>query len=224
MGYWREHLDAWWRSLAAPRLAGPLILDGAVKPGFLRLVLGLSAALYGVYGLSMGLFAGPGPALLSMLKLPLLYLATVAIAAPCLYVLNATLGGRLAFAQCLRLVVLSISANALALASYAPVSFFFVLTAYESTYRFLVLMHLLVFAASGFASVAMIVLLSRAAMAAKQTTFRPGAMVAWGLLYGIVGSQMSWALRPWIGSPKEPYTLYRPVDLSFFEAMIRFFG
>ncbi|MBI2435687.1 MAG: hypothetical protein HYV26_22765 [Candidatus Hydrogenedentes bacterium] len=217
---WQRHVRVWWHSLVVADQAGALVLRGS-GAGFLRFLFLTIALLYAVYGFSMGLFAGVLPAFVSMLKLPALYLCSIAVSVPSLYALNCLLGPRLHFDQCLRLVLLSISANAVALGSYAPVSYFFVLTSYESTYFFLIMMHVAVFALSGFLSVGVILMISRATARVGGTPFHPGIMLAWGIIYGLVGSQMSWFLRPWVGSPAEAYTLFRPIQSSFLETLWR---
>lgn len=218
---YRGHLRTWWESLIVFEQAGALVLRGSGNAGFLRFLLVSITGLYAVYGFSMGLFAGIYPALVSMLKLPALFLCTVAVVIPSFHVLNLLLGCRFTFPQSLRLVLLAISANAIALASYAPVSYLFVLSAHESTYFFLVVMHVAVFTISGLISLGVIVMISRAVAEATGKVFNPGILLAWGLLYGLVGSQMSWILRPWIGSPTEAYALFRPIESSFPEFLMR---
>jgi hypothetical protein len=41
----------------------------------------------------------------------------------------------------------------------------------------------------------------------------------WVVVFGLVGSQMSWMLRPFIGNPNSPFTLLRPRESNFFEAV-----
>ncbi len=48
---------------------------------------------------------------------------------------------------------------------------------------------------------------------------------AWVLVFGMVGAQMSWVLRPFISNPDRPFTLFSPRESNFFaavgEALIR---
>lgn len=41
----------------------------------------------------------------------------------------------------------------------------------------------------------------------------------WLIVFAIVGAQMGWILRPFVGSPDQPFTWFRPVDSNFFEAV-----
>jgi hypothetical protein len=41
----------------------------------------------------------------------------------------------------------------------------------------------------------------------------------WIIVFGIVGAQMGWILRPFIGSPGQEFTWFRPRDSNFFQAV-----
>lgn len=43
----------------------------------------------------------------------------------------------------------------------------------------------------------------------------------WTLVFGLVGAQMSWVLRPFIGSPYMPFEWFRERESNFFLAVIR---
>ncbi len=43
--------------------------------------------------------------------------------------------------------------------------------------------------------------------------------VVWIAVFGLVGAQMSWLLRPFIGDPDAPFAWFRPRGSSFFEAV-----
>jgi hypothetical protein len=47
-----------------------------------------------------------------------------------------------------------------------------------------------------------------------KTVFR-----CWVLLFGLVGAQMGWVLRPFLGNPKLPFTWFRSRHSNFFEAV-----
>lgn len=46
----------------------------------------------------------------------------------------------------------------------------------------------------------------------------------WIILFGIVGAQMAWVLRPFIGTPGKEFTWFRERGSSFFEAVWRALG
>jgi hypothetical protein len=39
-------------------------------------------------------------------------------------------------------------------------------------------------------------------------------------VYGVVGAQMGWVLRPFIGTPSQPFELFRDRASSFFENVL----
>lgn len=41
----------------------------------------------------------------------------------------------------------------------------------------------------------------------------------WVIVFGLVGGQMGWVLRPFIGKPDEPFTFFRPRESNFFQAV-----
>lgn len=43
----------------------------------------------------------------------------------------------------------------------------------------------------------------------------------WVVVFGLVGAQMSWVLRPFIGDPHLPFKWFRPRESNFFEAVSR---
>lgn len=45
--------------------------------------------------------------------------------------------------------------------------------------------------------------------------------VVWIAVFGLVGGQMSWLLRPFIGDPDAPFAWFRPRGSNFFEAVYR---
>lgn len=46
----------------------------------------------------------------------------------------------------------------------------------------------------------------------------------WVILFGVVGAQMSWILRPFIGNPDRPFTWFRARDSNFFMAVAEAFS
>jgi hypothetical protein len=120
--------------------ASTLILAG--------LVLGVS------YGAFMGLFAGLrggtgaiAQVLTSMVKVPALFLLTLTVTFPSLYVFSALSGSRLQFQDTLRLLLAAIAVNLTLLASFGPVTGFFTLS--TESYPFMILLNVFFFTVSG---------------------------------------------------------------------------
>ncbi len=46
----------------------------------------------------------------------------------------------------------------------------------------------------------------------------------WCLVYGVVGAQMGWLLRPFLGAPELPFAWFRPLEDNFFIGVMRALG
>ncbi len=46
-------------------------------------------------------------------------------------------------------------------------------------------------------------------------------LYVWILLFGFVGTQLAWTLRPFFGSPGQPFALYRKIDGNFYGEILR---
>ena len=42
----------------------------------------------------------------------------------------------------------------------------------------------------------------------------------WVVVFAVVGAQMGWVLRPFIGSPTQPFEWFRARESNFFEAVL----
>lgn len=216
-----------------------------------------AAVLLGcVYGMFMGLFGllRCGTAALnqftaSTVKVPLLFLLTLLVTFPSLYVVSALFDSRLRFVATLRLLSIAVLVNLALLASFGPVVGFFTLS--TDSYPFMVLLNVAIFAIAGFVGLAF---LRRAldgvfGMAPQpEPVVEPAAEGAgeieaaeerlraqlrrrpepprskrvfriWLFIYAVVGAQMSWILRPFIGNPSMPFQWFRPRGSNFFVAV-----
>ncbi|MGC4768605.1 hypothetical protein ACLQ25_06405 [Micromonospora sp. DT44] len=92
-------------------------------------MLASSAVALACYGAVLGAFHSPLMALTSALKLPLLFLVTLAICLPTLYLFNLVFGARLSVRQSLALVMVAITVTSMLAVAFAPISLFFLITA-----------------------------------------------------------------------------------------------
>lgn len=102
----------------------------------LQMLTSSAIALTG-YGLVLGTSSSPLQALSSALKLPVLFLLTLAICLPTLYLFNLVFGARLSVSQALALVLTAITVTSMLTLAFAPISLFFLITAPD--YNFLTL-------------------------------------------------------------------------------------
>jgi hypothetical protein len=202
-------------------------------------MLANSAIALACYGLVMGSSHSIWQSLASALKLPVLFLLTLAICLPTLYLFNLLCGGRLSARQALALVLSAISVTAALTLAFAPITLFFMVTA--QSYPFFILLNTAILALTGSVGLSFLVsgmrsmnLQARAeqpapaeqpeASDADQTVQTPAPprqvsmnlLLIWVLLYGFVGTQLAWTLRPFHGDPSVPFILFRPVESNFY--------
>lgn len=213
-------LQRWWSLIINPADGAAFILNPGRSDGLTKHLLVLSVVLYACYGFSMGVFRGVFPGVVSAIKFPMLMLGALAICMPAFYVLNGISGPGLGARSCLRLLLLSVTANAAALASYGPVSLLVALTTSEAGYGYIVLMHVAVLAVTTLLSLVVIQIIFNEVAAARRKPRSFEFVVAWAMLYGVVGTQLSWLLRPFIGSYDVPYRPLRPMEGSFVDSVL----
>ena len=162
-----------------------------------------------LYGLVMGLNHSVLQALSSALKLPALFLLTLMICTPSLYILNLVFGSKKSIGQTLAMILTAITTSALLLVSLMPVTFFFFLS--TSDYDFYKLLNVVFFV---FAGTLGIVFLLRGMYLFETWDNDEGRKLrrlilhGWIVLYAFVGSQMAWTLRPFIGEQGRAYILF----------------
>jgi hypothetical protein len=238
---------------------------------------GISLAAYGaVLGASNGWLQ----ALVSTVKLPLLFMATLAICLPTLYLFNLVFGARLSVLQACALIMVAITVTAVLTFAFAPISLFFLITA--RSYAFFKLLNVAIltltaliglrFLTSGMRAlnehlVVQSTLSSQVVVPAQQRQRelvsatvggaadpetqprsngaaptapedqkmaprpvpgeRPASMILlyiWILLFGFVGTQLAWTLRPFFGSPGKPFELFRDINGTFYGDILSTLG
>jgi hypothetical protein len=177
-------------------------------------------ALCALYGAAAGAYAGVAQALSSAVKLPLLFLGTLAICFPGFFIVQVLVGSRLRLAQVLALVMGALALTAILLAAVVPVTVFFLLTG--ANYYFLTLLHVVIVLAAGL--VGMAALHEGLAFACEQRGVYPkkamAIMKVWAVLFAFVGIQMAWNLQPFVGDRGAPFQLFRHNEGNFYTALI----
>lgn len=250
-----------------------------VRAGGLTVLIVLLGALYGA---CMGAFAlvsrwgtphaagGWAQVGYAAAKVPMLFFLTLLITFPSLYVFNALVGCRLAFAAVVRLLVAALAVTLAVLASFGTIVVFFSLC--TTSYPFMVLLNVALFAVAGVLGMNFLLqTLHRLAVARAETPWEtlppaapegdaaapvarapqstqapdiypplppavnPGSIerapaqnvgrgvrtvfAIWVIVFGLIGAQMGWVLRPFIGAPNAAITFFRPREGNFFEAV-----
>ena len=295
---WLKQLD---ELLRGERVRGDLLMQGKIDLR-LRVFVPLAIILGCVYGFFMGFYALLGwrehalwQLLATTVKLPALFLLTLGVTFPSLYVFNALVGCRMTFQATMRVLVGAIVVNLAIAASLGPILAFFSLS--TTSYVFIVLLNVALLGVAGVISLSFLLRALRAlarsrahaeaADEAERTMTQsgrgqqsgspppiPGAPMAppiapsfsrhggyaededparaadrmrsaiaasaarraeqavakresvanfiltiWVIIYMLVGTQMGWILRPFIGNPTTEFAWFRPREGSFFTAV-----
>ena len=244
----------------------------------LRMLL-TSVISLAAYGAVLGASNGWLQALVSTVKLPLLFLATLAICLPTLYLFNLVFGARLSVLQACALIMVAITVTAVLTFAFAPISLFFLITA--RSYAFFKLLNVAILALTALVGLRFLTSGMRAlnehvvestfadqvfvtadvsqrelvsatvggaaqaptngdARGARQNQNtaepkapqpaagdRPASMLLlyiWILLFGFVGTQLAWTLRPFFGDPGQPFELFRDISGTFYSDILNTLG
>jgi hypothetical protein len=286
-GIWQQVVE----DRGLPRLVGQMLTSSGIA--------------LAVYGAVLGSFHSALMALTSAVKLPLLFLVTLAICLPTLYLFNLVFGARLSIRQSLALVMVALTVTSMLALAFAPISLFFLITAPD--YNFFKLLNVAILALSALVGLRFLtggmkvlnahgllsaavpvspavpagpaVPVSPAVLTGPESVAEPAmsggpAVVAepamsvdgqggphgapapaayrpagqpfphhpglavrapraeptppsmallyvWILLFGFVGTQLAWTLRPFFGSPGMKFSLYREIDGNFYAEIFR---
>jgi hypothetical protein len=254
---WLKQLD----TLLRGQSTEPELLRRGARELALRRFLILSLLLGGLYGFFMGWYSisnrtgGLMQLFASTVKLPLLFLLTLVVTFPSLYVFSALTGCRLTFSAVLRLLVATIVINLTVAASLGPILGFFTLS--TTSYPFMIILNVALLGVAGFVALGFLLHTLRKISHSERPvrTFiapespaaleesppggspssPPGAtpylftrrpeeqgysvFYIWVIIYGLVGAQMGWLLRPFIGHPDLPFQWFRARQGNFFESV-----
>jgi hypothetical protein len=273
--------DGIWRQVVEERGLGRLTVR----------MLGTSAICLALYGAVLGASHSFAQAGSSAVKLPLLFLATLAICLPTLYLFNLIFGAKLTMMQAIVVIMVCITVIAVLTLAFAPISLFFLITA--NNYEFFKLLNVSILILSAIVGLRFLtagmtalneyqqmIANERARVAAEAEAALAGAgaptgveaaaavdggawsqvaalpkaptitlpaqggvrfveqgptlpaykpmsntlLYIWILLFGFVGTQLAWTLRPFFGSPHEPFQIFRNISGTFYTDIFRTIG
>jgi len=243
MRTWLKELDALLRGMRT----GPEALAEGTAHLRVSPLLCVSTVLGVVYGVCMGLFAsmtndagGGWQILSSAIKVPVLFYLTLIVTFPSLYVFGALMGMRLSAVDMLRLVVAAVTVNLTIVASFATITAFFTIS--TDSYLFMKLLNVAFFTVAGVIGLVFLWKLLKTLDAVQAGDDAPVAPLppdaphpfvglggdrvrrlfkVWLILYALVGAQMAWVLRPFVGSPDLPFQVFRARQSNFFLDVFR---
>jgi len=187
----------------------------------IAMLLAVIVTLTGLYGLTMGAQSGWRFMLASAVKTPVLFLTTLLVCYPVLYVINVLMGSKLGFLQTLALILAALAMSSILLASFALIALFFTITGGD--YHFIKLLHVVIFAFSGL--LGMIALWRGLMAACEHSDLYPKQAMSvlriWIVIFAFVGMQMAWNLRPFVGAPDMPFQIFREQTGNFYQAVFQ---
>ena len=173
----------------------------------LAMVLGISGMFYGSV---MGSFAGVFgdrflQVIFSAVKVPILLMVTFGLSLPFFFVLNTLYGLRDDFRKVLRSLLATQACVTIILMSLSPLTALWYIS--FDNYRTAILVNFVMFSFA--ASSSQIVLRRFYRPLAERNPMHLKLLKFWIIIYGFIGVQMGWVLRPFIGSPNSQVQFFR---------------
>jgi hypothetical protein len=178
----------------------------------------LACALYGAV---LAGWRSPRLSAYVAIKLPALFLGTIGLVAVFNWMIASILGSGLSFKSMVFTVFASMTIGCWILLALVPVALFFLLSgvSYSGTntelqiaHNSILMTHIFILALAGLGgNLALLQGLRRVVNPRCPAT---GLFLAWLAAFAFVGCQMSWILRPFIGSPFYPVVFLRPDALA----------
>ena len=194
----------------------------------MRLVLVMAAGA-ALYGAALGAWHGGRQTLYAAIKLPVVLLLTSALTLLLNWLVGTILGLRLGFVHVAVLTLVALATAGLPLASLAPIAWFFTVslpppsTDARLAHNLLYLLHTTQVGGCGLAGTAALwQLLRRLRPDATDARRLRTVFAAWLLTFALVGGEVAWSLRPFVGSVYEPTTFLRrdALDGNVYELVI----
>lgn len=179
-----------------------------------------------LYGAVLAGWRSPRLSLYAAVKLPALFLGTLTIVTIFNWMTATALGSGLSFKSTVFMVFASMTIGCWILLSLVPVALFFLLTgvSYAGTHAELqyahnsiLMTHIVILALAGIGGNA--ALLQGLRRLVKPRCPATSLFWVWLAAFAFVGCQLSWILRPFVGSPFFPVVFMRPdaLDRNFYE-------
>jgi glucan phosphoethanolaminetransferase (alkaline phosphatase superfamily) len=206
------------------------IRQGVRIPSKIIALIVSSSTFFAIYGAIIGSSHSLAQALSAAIKLPVLYLLTLIICLPTLYIFSTLFGSRRSLGQHFALLLSAVTVISILLFAFSPVTLFFVITnpiaQSQGNYQFFKLLNVVVFAFTGLIGTKSLYqglkLLSEQDAEGQAT--RKTILQLWLILYAFVGSQLGWVLRPFFGYPNSPFEPIREMQGNFYLDIVKAIG
>ncbi|MDB6108844.1 MAG: hypothetical protein JWR69_594 [Pedosphaera sp.] len=221
------------RQISALLRGQPEMISGWVRRWSVNRMLLYIAVIFvgaGCFGAAMGCWRAPQQGLYDAIKFPLVILLTTLGNALLNGMLASLLGLNLGFRQSLLLIFMSFTIAAAILGSFSPLLFFLVwntpaasstVGSVSAAYSFMQLAVVGFIAFAGVAANVRLFPVLRALSGSSSVALK--VLFAWLAVNLLLGSQLCWNLRPFIGNPDIPVEFVTPhaFEGNFFEAVFK---
>lgn len=174
-----------------------------------------------VYGAIMGSYNGGLQALSSAVKMPVLFLLIIIICFPAFFVIQTVLGSRLTIRQMISIILIGFVFMTCIMVSFSTIVVFFMITG--DNYAFIKLLHVGIIVIAGLFGMRAIVEALKYSCEKRNIYPKTGVQVfkVWILILAFVGAQLSWSLRPFIGTKDIPFQLFRQKGGNFYVDVLK---
>lgn len=182
--------------------------------GVARAMIVTIIACAAVFGAALGLNRGGAQIAFAAIKLPLVILLTAGLCAPAVTALRHVVEGHSSIRRDLALVLSSLALGSLVIAALAPVVMLAV--SWGAGYHALILLAVGCCAVGGAVGLSLFVSGTKGIAAGSRVLIMATALV----LVGLVGSQMTWTLRPYLVRPRTEHVPFlRQVEGGFLDSV-----
>lgn len=179
-----------------------------------------------VYSVVLAGWRSPQLILYVAIKLPVLFLGTTSLVAGFNWMTSSLLGSGLSFKSTVFAVFGAMAISGWILLSLAPVALFFLMSGVpvagshdelRTAHNAILITHIIILSLAGFGG--NVVLLKGLRRVVRPHCSADLLFALWVIAFAFVGCQLSWILRPFVGSPFYPVAWLRPdcLDRNFYE-------
>jgi hypothetical protein len=173
----------------------------------------------------MGSYNSIVQAISTGLKLWMLFTLTLIICFPSFYIVQLILGSKIKISQLIIILLAGFVMVSVTMLAFAPIILFFQLSG--DNYHFLQLLHVFVFGFSGIFGMKVVLDALTAIFEGKNIYPKIGLTVfkIWVVIFAFVGIQLSWNMRPFLGSKNMEFQLFRTeTQGNFYETVFSSIG
>jgi hypothetical protein len=197
-------------------------LKAELPNSIISTLFGVSFISFAIFGFMIGSSHSMFQGLISFIKLPSLFYITGGICFPTLYIFLALFGVKVSLKGLMHFCIIAISIMSLILIAFAPVSLFFLVVG--TNYQVFKLLNVAMMAVAGLSGVYIFkqyILSNSPEDLTPETKSRASLFIkAWLLMFGLIGSNLGFAISPIFGDPTVPFMFFTDANQNFFSHLL----